>query len=112
MSNTYDIKSPEADMDTEVPVMHQGGLKVPKKTWYKDPGLRSLYKWMPILMLGRSPPLRDIQAWLDVRLLLKTERPLAGSSTVGYDGSLLNGLQTMEPWRRCEYCLDLRSPGA
>ena len=55
MSNTYDIKSPEPDVDAEVPVSQQGGLKVPKKTWYKDAGLRSLYQWMPVLMLGQSP---------------------------------------------------------
>lgn len=27
---------------------------------------------------------------------------LSGSTINGYDGSLLNGLQTMPPWRECE----------
>ncbi|CRG92363.1 Lactose permease [Talaromyces islandicus] len=40
--------------------------------WYKHPGLRRLYAMMPILFLG--------------------------STINGYDGSLLNGLQTMVPW--------------
>ncbi|KAJ5552184.1 hypothetical protein N7494_001562 [Penicillium frequentans] len=44
----------------------------PEVTWWKHPGLRKLYIVMPILFLG--------------------------SSTNGYDGSLLNGLQTMTPW--------------
>ncbi|TLS25516.1 hypothetical protein PpBr36_06871 [Pyricularia pennisetigena] len=52
---------------------HGQGLEVPEVTWYKEPGLRRLYALMPILMLG--------------------------STINGYDGSLLNGLQTMEPWR-------------
>jgi len=50
-------------------------LDVPQVTWYKDPGLRKLYCLMPIFMLG--------------------------ATTNGYDGSLLNGLQTMVPWRTC-----------
>ena len=52
------------------------GFYVPPITWYKDPGLRKLYFMMPILFLG--------------------------ATTNGYDGSLLNGLQTMEPWQKCE----------
>jgi len=48
-------------------------LEIPQVTWYKDPGLRKLYCLMPIFMLG--------------------------ATTNGYDGSLLNGLQTMVPWR-------------
>ncbi|KAI5240509.1 hypothetical protein E4T42_08352, partial [Aureobasidium subglaciale] len=42
-------------------------------TWYKDAGLRKLYLMMPILFLG--------------------------ATTNGYDGSLLNGLQAMDPWQ-------------
>jgi hypothetical protein len=52
------------------------GLHVPEVTWWKHPGLRKLYLMMPILFLG--------------------------STINGYDGSLLNGLQTMEPWQTCE----------
>lgn len=53
------------------------GLEVPEVTWYREPGLRRLYAMMPILFLG--------------------------ATINGYDGSLLNGLQTMEPWRSCKY---------
>ncbi|RDW57480.1 MFS transporter-7 [Coleophoma cylindrospora] len=49
------------------------GLEVPVVTWYKHPGLRKLYLMMPILMLC--------------------------ATVNGYDGSLLNGLQTMTPWQ-------------
>ncbi|KAF7185312.1 hypothetical protein HII31_13291 [Pseudocercospora fuligena] len=52
------------------------GFHVPPVTWYKDQGLRSLYIMMPILFLG--------------------------ATTNGYDGSLLNGLQTMDPWQQCK----------
>lgn len=45
--------------------------------WWRQPGLRQLYCLMPFLFLG--------------------------STTLGYDGSLLNGLQTMETWQDCEY---------
>ncbi|OIW30413.1 MFS transporter [Coniochaeta ligniaria NRRL 30616] len=51
----------------------QETLEVPVVTWYKDPSLRSLYLRLPILMLC--------------------------ATTNGYDGSLLNGLQTMETWQ-------------
>jgi hypothetical protein len=52
---------------------HVDGLDVPSVTWWKDPGLRKLYIMMPVLFLG---------------------------STINrYDGSLLNGLQTMTPWQ-------------
>jgi len=50
-------------------------LDVPQVTWYKDSGLRKLYMMMPVFFLG--------------------------STTTGYDGSLLNGLQTMVPWQTC-----------
>jgi MFS family permease len=52
---------------------HEAKLDIPPVTWWKDPGLRHLYMLMPILFLG--------------------------STINGYDGSLLNGLQTMEQWR-------------
>ncbi|KEZ42102.1 hypothetical protein SAPIO_CDS6339 [Scedosporium apiospermum] len=48
-------------------------LEVPHVIWWKHAGLRKLYCMMPILFLA--------------------------STTTGYDGSLLNGLQTMEPWQ-------------
>lgn len=43
--------------------------------WWRHKGLRRLYIMMPILFLG--------------------------ATTNGYDGSLLNGLQTMVPWQEC-----------
>lgn len=52
-------------------------LAIPSVSWYKDPGLRRLYMMMPILFLG--------------------------STTNGYDGSLLNGLQTMDAWQSCTF---------
>ncbi|KAM0555076.1 hypothetical protein ACHAPJ_006425 [Fusarium lateritium] len=53
--------------------VEQPHLKVPQVTWYKHAGLRSLYIRMPLLMLC--------------------------ATINGYDGSLLNGLQTIENWR-------------
>lgn len=52
-------------------------LEVPEVTWYKDPGLRKLYLMIPILFLG--------------------------ATINGYDGSLLNGLQTLKPWQECTF---------
>jgi hypothetical protein len=52
---------------------HGTKFDIPEVTWWKEPGLRHLYLMMPILFLG--------------------------STINGYDGSLLNGLQTMEQWR-------------
>ena len=49
-------------------------LDIPSVTWWKSPGLRHLYLMMPILFLG--------------------------STINGYDGSLLNGLQTMNQWQK------------
>jgi len=47
------------------------------RPWYKQPELRKLYLMMPFLFLG--------------------------STTLGYDGSLLNGLKTMPAWRECNF---------
>ena len=55
---------------------HVNGLEIPSVTWWKDHGLRKLYIMMPVLFLG--------------------------STINGYDGSLLNGLQTMAPWQDCK----------
>ncbi len=45
--------------------------------WWQQSELRKLYGMMVFLFLG--------------------------STTLGYDGSLLNGLQTMDSWRNCAY---------
>ena len=45
--------------------------------WWHQPNLRRLYLMMPFLFLG--------------------------STTLGYDGSLVNGLQTMPAWQNCEF---------
>ncbi|KAJ4305061.1 hypothetical protein N0V90_000591 [Kalmusia sp. IMI 367209] len=54
-------------------IENENRLEVPEVTWYKDPGLRKLYFLIPILFLG--------------------------ATINGYDGSLLNGLQTLNPWQ-------------
>lgn len=64
---------------------HIEGLDVPIVTWYKDRGLRRLYMMMPILFLG--------------------------STINGYDGSLLNGLQTMVPWQDCKFTHEMQDIG-
>jgi hypothetical protein len=46
-----------------------------KVSWWRQPELRKLYLMMPFLFLG--------------------------STTLGYDGSLLNGLQAMPTWNEC-----------
>ncbi|KAM0271626.1 hypothetical protein ACHAQH_009033 [Verticillium albo-atrum] len=58
---------------TSDPALAVPRLEVPRITWYKHAGLRSLYLRMPILVLC--------------------------ATINGYDGSLLNGLQTVEYWR-------------
>jgi hypothetical protein len=68
------IESQE-DVKRNNSVYSQVEITVPRVTWYKHAGLRKLYLMMPILMLG--------------------------STINGYDGSLLNGLQTMVPWQDC-----------
>jgi hypothetical protein len=57
------------------------GLEVPKVTWYKHKGLLKLYLMIPILLLS--------------------------ATTNGYDSSLLNGLQTLDPWQECTRPLGL-----
>ncbi|KAK3052456.1 hypothetical protein LTR09_006310 [Extremus antarcticus] len=58
--------------DKAMPSQH-AVLDVPEVKWWKSPGLRTLYMMMPILFLG--------------------------STVNGYDGSLLNGLQTSKQWQ-------------
>ncbi|UJO21961.1 Lactose permease [Fulvia fulva] len=72
------IVSPTTKMDHKDPDFQHSEvvlekLEVPNVTWYKHAGLRRLYIMMPILFLG--------------------------ATTNGYDGSLLNGLQTLDPWQ-------------
>ena len=62
------FKDDEKDVSSHAAVLH-----VPEVTWWRSPGLRSLYLMMPILFLG--------------------------STVNGYDGSLLNGLQTSKQWQ-------------
>lgn len=50
--------------------------------WWKQKELRKLYGMTAFLFLA--------------------------STTLGYDGSLLNGMQTMETWRNCRSLLYLR----
>ncbi|KUL90819.1 hypothetical protein ZTR_00635 [Talaromyces verruculosus] len=54
---------------------------IPQVVWYRHQGLRKLYAMMPILFLG--------------------------ATINGYDGSLLNGLQTMTPWQDSSYAADV-----
>ena len=69
------------DGKQEVDIVHREDVAVPfqpredERPWYKQPELRKLYLMMPFLFLG--------------------------STTLGYDGSLLNGLQTMPAWQAC-----------
>ncbi|KAF4310523.1 putative hexose transporter protein [Botryosphaeria dothidea] len=70
MDDTKSIRVDETKMSDDDRVPK---IEVPRVTWWKDPGLRKLYCMMPILFLG--------------------------STINGYDGSLLNGLQTMDPWQ-------------
>lgn len=72
-----DIKeATETQSQYEAPLQ----LQVPAVSWWKNPGLRKLYAMMPIFFLG--------------------------STLTGYDGSLLNGLQTMPPWQNCSSYLE------
>jgi len=80
MSNTTSVpavkvEEPLAFNNPEKMPQARDHLDVPDVTWYKDPGLRKLYLLMPFLFLG--------------------------ATINGYDGSLLNGLQTMDPWQKC-----------
>ncbi|RAR06329.1 general substrate transporter [Stemphylium lycopersici] len=67
------------DDKCDVEIIHQedatlhGPPLEDERPWYKQPQLRKLYLMMPFLFLG--------------------------STTLGYDGSLLNGLQTMPAWQ-------------
>lgn len=63
----------------DVPDMNSQHLQSPEPSslpWYKQTELRKLYFMMVFLFLG--------------------------STTLGYDASLLNGLQTMSSWQSCK----------
>ncbi|KAH8640506.1 general substrate transporter [Alternaria alternata] len=60
-------------VDHREDVDHHGQAEEDMRPWYHQPELRKLYLLMPFLFLG--------------------------STTLGYDGSLLNGLQTMPAWK-------------
>lgn len=54
-----------------------GGRSFPFVVWYTDPGLRRLYALLGTVILV--------------------------SATNGFDGSMMNGLQTVDNWRDCLY---------
>lgn len=63
----------------DVATMDDSHLQPPEAStlpWFKQTELRKLYFMMVFLFLG--------------------------STTLGYDGSLLNGLQTMQSWQTCK----------
>ena len=64
-------------MDIVENIEDNGGTPIDEDDghWWQQPGLRRLYLFMPFLFLG--------------------------STTLGYDGSLLNGLQAMPTWQEC-----------
>lgn len=77
----------------DVATMDDAHLQPPEAStlpWFKQTELRKLYFMMVFLFLG--------------------------STTLGYDGSLLNGLQTMQSWQTCKLnvmvvaCCDPASP--
>ena len=55
------------------------GREFPAVTWYKDPALRKTYICLMFVVLT--------------------------SATNGYDGSMINGLQSLHYWQECEYLL-------
>jgi hypothetical protein len=58
------------------PQIELGAYQQADISWWKQPNLRRLYLMLPFLFLG--------------------------STTLGYDGSLLNGLQSMGSWQDCK----------
>lgn len=71
-----DDKGQHPSQMVESVAVNSGGLFAEDEVhWWKQPGLRRLYLLMPFLFLG--------------------------STTLGYDGSLLNGLQAMPTWQDC-----------
>jgi len=53
------------------------GREFPAVTWYSDPALRKTYICLMFVVLT--------------------------SATNGYDGSMINGLQSLDYWQDCEY---------
>lgn len=81
----YSFERPQGptmeEKNDAVEVMHRENIVTyahdeDERPWYQQPELRKLYLLMPFLFLG--------------------------STTLGYDGSLLNGLQTMPAWQSCK----------
>ncbi|BCS30126.1 sugar porter family MFS transporter [Aspergillus puulaauensis] len=72
-SKNIDERKETSAEHVEDPMRYSAAFQIPEVVWWKHCGLRRLYVMMPILFLG--------------------------STINGYDGSLLNGLQTMPPWR-------------
>ena len=70
-----DDKQYDTNMVESVELTGQHSFADDDVHWWKQPGLRRLYLLMPFLFLG--------------------------STTLGYDGSLLNGLQAMPTWQEC-----------
>ena len=53
------------------------GREFPRVTWWREPGMRSLYIWLLFAVLT--------------------------SATNGFDGSMMNGLQSLTQWKTCKF---------
>lgn len=74
-SSEKDLGEPTIKGDTHLEYVSDFVPEDNPLPWYQQKNLRALYLMMPFLFLG--------------------------STTLGYDGSLLNGLQTMPTWQEC-----------
>lgn len=73
MANSEKETNVDVSTHSGTPNETTAALDIPDVVWWKEPGLRKLYLCLPILFLG--------------------------STINGYDGSLLNGLQTSTQWQ-------------
>ena len=70
------------------------GREFPRVTWYTDPSLRKTCEILPLHPFSGPFLIQN----LDICLMMV----ILTSATNGYDGSMVNGLQSLPAWKECK----------
>lgn len=78
-----------------------GGKEFPRITWYKEPGIRGLYVLLMLAVLT-SATNGKLVIFESSLVSLEPVQELLLIFTAGYDGSMMNGLQSLGEWKDCK----------
>lgn len=81
------------------PTFEVGGREFPKVSWWNMKGMRGTYLtlWAALITSATNGRWTTLPSHLYTTLLISL------SICLGYDGSLINGLQAMDEWKESQF---------